>query len=421
MEERMNHYSFDLEGLFAIIKRNSSFKCITLQFIDDYIPIAVEIYMVLSSFAVSANLEIDFYLITDSTWGTSVDDISANHVTTDLLVYFGSDLSSSSSIPVIIMIEGKPLTSSFVCLYDEIREVESEIREEFCSGSGEIRSQKCDVILCYEPCYYVTMRKLFFYLSSPDSDSSSSEEGHELDSQKKEKKEIRYHLCELPPSANLSNWRLTAVSSASSEQQKAAVALGGLLLPASLPSTSSSSEDLSSTSSSSPSNSVILYIGNKKEQIEKILFRFNNISFYQINPSELPSQSLTEKDQRKEKKEAALQQPSYTEKGKPEERKQRSHLIRKGNSTFSLLNERYGGIERVKKAKIIGLLIGSMGYEIDITSAIIDRLEKLIRAAGKYFYTFVMGRINESKLCNFPEIELYCLIANDDISIIKPK
>ena len=32
-----------------------------------------------------------------------------------------------------------------------------------------------------------------------------------------------------------------------------------------------------------------------------------------------------------------------------------------------------------------------------------------------------MGRLNEAKLCNFPEIDIFCLISNDDVALIKPK
>ena len=32
-----------------------------------------------------------------------------------------------------------------------------------------------------------------------------------------------------------------------------------------------------------------------------------------------------------------------------------------------------------------------------------------------------MGRLNEAKLCNFPEIDVFCLISNDDVALIKPK
>ena len=83
--------------------------------------------------------------------------------------------------------------------------------------------------------------------------------------------------------------------------------------------------------------------------------------------------------------------------------------------------ERYGGVSRVEDAEIIGILVGSMGLTGSVTKELLTRLQRLIISSGKKFYTFVMGRINEAKLCNFPEIDMYCLISNEDRSIIKPK
>ena len=55
------------------------------------------------------------------------------------------------------------------------------------------------------------------------------------------------------------------------------------------------------------------------------------------------------------------------------------------------------------------------------TKDILHRLETLILTAKKSSYVFVMGRLNEAKLCNFPEIDVFCLISNDDVALIKPK
>jgi diphthamide biosynthesis protein 2 len=50
-----------------------------------------------------------------------------------------------------------------------------------------------------------------------------------------------------------------------------------------------------------------------------------------------------------------------------------------------------------------------------------ERLQALCVAAGKKTYTFVMGRLNEAKLCNFPEVDIFCFISNEDVSLIPPK
>jgi diphthamide biosynthesis protein 2 len=298
-----NWKNFDLERVVEIIVQNG-FRMVSLQFVDEYLPVSVDIYLFLQSVLPET---VELYLIADSTWGTSIDDISANHVSTDLLVYFGSDLSSSSSIPVVIVLESKPLN----------------LRMSFSSLSEISSTEKRPIALFYEPCYYWAAAKLSFLF-----DSSLT-------------------VAELPAQADLMNW-----SRVNSIKQNSSLLIGGLRVPSSI----ASEKDM-----------IVVYIGNKNEQMENILLRLTGITFYHYNPVE----ELLQKYQ--------------------------------GNQTRQLM-ERYGGIEKVRKAKIIGLLIGSMGYDSVLTNGIINRLEILIKTAGKYFYTFVMGRINEAKLCNFPEV-----------------
>ena len=62
-----------------------------------------------------------------------------------------------------------------------------------------------------------------------------------------------------------------------------------------------------------------------------------------------------------------------------------------------------------------------MGLTENDTQTILKRLQILIKTAGKKCYTFAMGRLNEAKLSNFPEIDIFCLISNDDNALIPPK
>jgi hypothetical protein len=42
---------------------------------------------------------------------------------------------------------------------------------------------------------------------------------------------------------------------------------------------------------------------------------------------------------------------------------------------------------------------------------IIEHLKKVITAAGKKYYTFVVGKLNVAKLANFQEIDVFVLVA----------
>eukprot|EP01039_Chlorochromonas_danica_P011051 gene11051-12307_t len=85
------------------------------------------------------------------------------------------------------------------------------------------------------------------------------------------------------------------------------------------------------------------------------------------------------------------------------------------------LTERYGGIFKAKESETIGLILSSMGLDHTLLRRCLLRLQRLLQAARKKYYTFIMGRLNEAKLCNFPEIDVFCLIASEDISTIKPR
>ncbi len=62
--------------------------------------------------------------------------------------------------------------------------------------------------------------------------------------------------------------------------------------------------------------------------------------------------------------------------------------------------------------------MGSMGLSGLVTNSIITRLRTLLEASRRQCIVITMGRINENKLANFPEIDVFCLIANDDVAII---
>lgn len=61
--------------------------------------------------------------------------------------------------------------------------------------------------------------------------------------------------------------------------------------------------------------------------------------------------------------------------------------------------------QKAKDAEIVGLLLGSMGLETQLTQQVLNILRRQCVAAGKKVYTFTMGKINEAKLSNFGEVD----------------
>ena len=109
---------FDLDAIIDIIRRNS-FRTVVLQFPDDELQYSIDVHDYLrdhldSTCCVTADTccgnEVELFIAADSTWGSSIDDVSAMHCNCDVLVYFGTDLSSS----------GGPMRSTFDALFCDV-------------------------------------------------------------------------------------------------------------------------------------------------------------------------------------------------------------------------------------------------------------------------------------------------------------
>mmetsp|Transcript_27452 Transcript_27452/g.26259 ORF Transcript_27452/g.26259 Transcript_27452/m.26259 type:complete len:395 (-) Transcript_27452:339-1523(-) len=327
----MSINGFDLDAVCAIIAQHK-FRRIALQFPDEFLDKCISIY----TYVINRinDDHVDVYIIGDSTYGSSVDDISAQHVDSDILVYFGSDLSSSGSMPVMVVPYRKEI---------DVENCIQKVSDELNKGTVDKLTQ---ILLVYELDYSHAIENL------------------------KNQINLNIILAELPSCANLLDWKtedsqMSSLLLSNLEYTK----VGGLLVLAEL----INNPDL-----------IILYVGNKPEQLVSINIRMSEHMIISYNPDSKECNSQKGCESR-------------------------------------VFRERYGGLLRVGDANIIGIIVGSMGLSGDITQAIVGRLEILIKAAKKNSYVFVMGRLNEAKLCNFPEVDIYCLISNEDVALIKPK
>lgn len=186
----------------------------------------------------------------------------------------------------------------------------------------------------------------------------------------------------MPPNADLKNWsphraagRIQQSEEAHDDQKRmvslSMMMIGGLQVAA---------EHIDSSGESI----IVIYIGDKSEQMVDIMLRLSSSHVIHYSPIERRTCKVL-------------------------------------GSCSKPFRERYGGVARVKESQIIGLLVGSMGLTATLIQSLLNRLQTLILAANKRYYTFVMGRLNEAKLCNFPEVDLFCFISNDDTARIPPK
>lgn len=239
--------SYTISKACEIINRHN-FKTITLQFPDEVANLCTDIYD--QFIQLLGNDEISIFIAADSTYGSSIDDISALHVDSDVLVYFGSDLSSSGSIPVILL----PALRSFditSCL-DRINTA-LDISDDVSSSNN--------VLLFYEPCYTQSVRDLYASLLNIYPNISTT-----------------ITLASLPPFADLDNWDASkpnttltndSITASTSANANNYTLVGGLLCDKALVDTP---------------DTIVLYIGDKQEQLINIYLHMSSNKVITYSP-----------------------------------------------------------------------------------------------------------------------------------------
>ena len=84
-------------------------------------------------------------------------------------------------------------------------------------------------------------------------------------------------------------------------------------------------------------------------------------------------------------------------------------FLESSSNVTKALMRRYFAIEKTKDAERIGILVGTLG--VVKYRDIIDKCRDIIKSAGKRQYTFLVGKPNAPKLANFPEIDVFVVVA----------
>ncbi|XP_066411863.1 2-(3-amino-3-carboxypropyl)histidine synthase subunit 2 [Molothrus aeneus] len=66
-------------------------------------------------------------------------------------------------------------------------------------------------------------------------------------------------------------------------------------------------------------------------------------------------------------------------------------------------------VERARDASVVGILVGTLGVAGYL--ALLQHLRELLAWAGKRSYTLAVGKPNPAKLANFPEVDIFVLVA----------
>ena len=84
-----------------------------------------------------------------------------------------------------------------------------------------------------------------------------------------------------------------------------------------------------------------------------------------------------------------------------------------------LLKRRYFLVEKARNANIIGILVGTLGAAG--YGDALRQLRKAAQTAGKKTYTMLMGKPSPAKLANFPEVDVFVLVADPQGQILDSK
>ncbi|KAI8103149.1 hypothetical protein M9434_005934 [Picochlorum sp. BPE23] len=98
-----------------------------------------------------------------------------------------------------------------------------------------------------------------------------------------------------------------------------------------------------------------------------------------------------------------------------------SNIVETGlpKDVMQVLRRRYFLVEKAREASIVGILVGTLGA--DGYKHSINSIRLAAEKSGKKTYTLLMGKPNPAKLANFPEIEIFVLVADPQGQILDSK
>ncbi|RKF61555.1 2-histidine synthase subunit 2 [Erysiphe neolycopersici] len=88
-------------------------------------------------------------------------------------------------------------------------------------------------------------------------------------------------------------------------------------------------------------------------------------------------------------------------------------------TTANLFRRRYGLLNSLNACSTYGILINTLSVANHLQA--LDKIQALIKAAGKKYYTFVVGKINAAKMANFSEVGGWVVIGCWESSLLDCK
>lgn len=368
------HQYYEIDRIAACI-RQKNYTRIALQFPDHLLPDAPIVVQQLQSQLVDSSSCLVFCL-GDTTYASCCpDSIAAAHLQADVLVHYGhaclSELSScsqSNRLPVLYSFGQVPLSEQCLSVLQE------RIRNDNVSK----------LLILYDLKYRGSVQELAKTLSEqfldivvatgdlPDIDTEEVES-----SPKEEVLTTEDACCGADSSCGRRSIATTATTGKPDNWEDADAkellrsSVGGLHIE---PSVLSNIQDY-----------TLLYLGDEaSSQFLNIVLRFLSLS----NP---PREFWT-----------------YCEK--------ENILSTTVSPRFQkLLNQRFYKVQKARECRVFGILVAQMTAT---ATRLVNGIRNLLADADRDSYTFCVGKLNEAKLANFPEIDCFVLVACPEHSLL---
>lgn len=94
----------------------------------------------------------------------------------------------------------------------------------------------------------------------------------------------------------------------------------------------------------------------------------------------------------------------------------RKKKVAPGPDIHRQLSRRFMAVEQAKVAKTVGIVVGTLAARR--FRDVLWGLKRLVRAAGRGCYTFVIGKLKPEKLANFGEIDVFVLVGAGDSALV---
>eukprot|EP01112_Ceratiomyxa_fruticulosa_P017125 TRINITY_DN5275_c0_g2_i1.p1 TRINITY_DN5275_c0_g2~~TRINITY_DN5275_c0_g2_i1.p1 ORF type:complete len:550 (-),score=118.60 TRINITY_DN5275_c0_g2_i1:24-1673(-) len=375
------YYTYEVDRTIEVIKKNG-FKRIALQLPDELLHLSYQISSTLKNKLGKDN--IDVFILGDTSYGSCcVDEIAASHVGADFIVHYGrACLSSTDRLPVLYVYGKSHL--NIALLTDELQKVVT---------------LDAPLLIFYDV-EYAHIKE--------DIEKSMNSRGFTKFSVSQVPTETFVFSKKDTPSSLTSNTTKCGTDCCRTELNKDDCCETNSCSTCDtntqiINTTVSPTNNTSSSSSHTSTNTNTTKIFGRT--ITTPSFPLNECTFLWIGKSDSPTllNVLMTYNQSK-----ILRFDVDTAKIQEEKLPTNKSIMR-----------RYHLIERAKDAQVFGIVVGTLGVSRYLD--IIEHSKKLITDSHRKYYVIVVGKLNEFKLANFSEIDIFVLVACPENSLVDNK